>query len=303
LKVPDDMKNAKLAPQTGQGYSFDKSRQQEPAKQENLTPYNSILPEGEDEPLKERQGMQPLSAREMRRPEVAEQSRQRAGVKPLADRERRTTPKPPAKPDDGLVPELPEDSEVVDQSQFENKAMRGAWQHSMQHAYSPKTEEVRPERSTEAVAKDVGSQMAVAERSFSFGSMPTASQHAMQIARKWQGVPDSIGDVEAINRGIISPDMIMLIMTILNEVMQNCFSSKPLAAWERVQIYNSSRPMDRLADNTRLMWMVDRWMMRTGYPRDRGDVADITAVLTKHAANMREEEFKNVQTELLWLTA
>jgi len=137
-----------------------------------------------------------------------------------------------------------------------------------------------------------------------FTSLPLLSKTALHAVRRWQNLPDALNDDDALSQGIITPEMLQLIMQIIQELMQNCLSNSTSAAFNRVQAYmnNTTRPLDRLGDQVRLNWIIDRWMVRLGVPRDTGDVVTIRNAIESVASGVQMDTFKALQTEVLWLT-
>lgn len=128
-------------------------------------------------------------------------------------------------------------------------------------------------------------------------------RQAVKIARRWQGVPSTMSDDEALAKGFITPQMIELVLAIITELMQNCFSNRPASAWGRVRSFiDNIKPLDTVQDRVRLSWIADRWMSRLGFARDRGDVVEIREALIAEANDMKETEFNSVQLEVLFLT-
>lgn len=135
-----------------------------------------------------------------------------------------------------------------------------------------------------------------------FGSCPNCTERAFRVARRWANVPDEMSNEEAMLRGFITPEMLLMIMTIINEVFQ-CLSNRPMDAFRRVRGYvEETREVNRLGDSVRLTWMIDRWMIRLGHPRDRGDVVELRNAIVEDAETMSEAEFQSLQTEMLFLT-
>lgn len=126
---------------------------------------------------------------------------------------------------------------------------------------------------------------------------------AIRVARTWANVPETMSDDEAMKRGFISPDMIALIMSIFMELFTNCFSNRQANAWNRLRSYTTSnKPFEKMTDNVRLKWQIDRWMNRLAFPRDRGDVVELAAALELEASSIQEDEFVEIQNEQLFMT-
>lgn len=139
-------------------------------------------------------------------------------------------------------------------------------------------------------------------RDISFVSMPLLSQTAFAIARQWRTIPDTVSDDDALAQGLISPEFIELIMVIIQTIMQDCLDNQPSRGWGRIRAYLDSRERDRMGDNTRLNWLIDRWVVRLGVARDRGDVVEIRRAMVTTVNGMNENQFRALQTEILFLT-
>jgi hypothetical protein len=136
-----------------------------------------------------------------------------------------------------------------------------------------------------------------------FNSMPKSMGFAMKVARKWQEIPDSVTDDQALAQGFITPEQLQLILVIVQDMMQNCFSNQSMTAWKRIRTYlDTSKEMDRMADSIRMVWLVDRWFGRLGIARDRGDVKLLQVALVQTSGAVTEADFRGVQTEMLFLT-
>lgn len=133
-------------------------------------------------------------------------------------------------------------------------------------------------------------------------TLPNLTKSAITIVRHWQNVPVAVTDEDALAQGLITPEMIQLIMQIVQEMMQNCLSNTHASAWSRIVNYANGKEMDRLGDNVRLNWLVDRWMVRLGMPRESGDVVLVRKALTDVGIGLKPDEFQKVQTEVLFLT-
>lgn len=141
------------------------------------------------------------------------------------------------------------------------------------------------------------------QREFVPSSLIENTRFAMRVARKIKDVDDSMTDNDALRGGIITPELIELIISIVNDLMQNCFSNNARRSWDRVSSYvNATSPMDRMGDNVRLGWIIDRWMVRSGARRDRGDVTEYRNAIASVAAELKESDFIAVQDESLFLT-
>jgi hypothetical protein len=125
---------------------------------------------------------------------------------------------------------------------------------------------------------------------------------ALAIARRWQKVDDTVSDDDALAQGLITPEMLQLIMQVIQQLMQNCLANNKMQAWNRVQAYLRSKPTDRLIDDTRFNWLIDRWMTRLAIPRDIGDVSSIRAAIISVAGSVSADVFGQVQTEVLFYT-
>jgi len=276
--LPSDMKGAKLAPQTSKGYSSAKPKESADVSVD-LTPYNNIGPADPKDGINVKtppRAVHPLDARQKKKAQVSDS----AEVEVIEE----------GGEDD-------EEEEEVDEVRIPKQIIKSVITGEGQGTLRERIDKIKGMRRQENEFFAGGH----SSTSLDFGSMPTASRHAMQIVRQWQGVPDSVGDMEAIEAGFITPEMLMLIMTIMTEVMSNCFSNKPTQAWNRVQTYASGKWMDRMADNTRLMWVVSRWMGNTGFAREPGDVTDLAGALTKYTTGMSQHEFTQVQREILFM--
>ena len=133
-------------------------------------------------------------------------------------------------------------------------------------------------------------------------SLPNVTKQAILIARHWRQVPDAVSNDDALAQGIITPEMLQLIMQIVQDLMQNCLSNNQASAWSRVVNYGNGKPMDRLGDDIRLNWIIDRWMVRLGIPRETGDVVIIRKAITETGTSLKPEDFDKVQMEILFYT-
>lgn len=136
-----------------------------------------------------------------------------------------------------------------------------------------------------------------------FGSLPRLTKSAFLAARQINKIPTEISDDDALAQGLITPAMIELIMQIVQEIIQGCLDNNAGMAWRRVRGYlDSNKLMDRLGDQIRFNWMIDRWMNRLGVARDRGDVVFFREAIVQTAAALKQDDFNALQTEVLWLT-
>jgi len=135
-----------------------------------------------------------------------------------------------------------------------------------------------------------------------FGSLPSMTKHCMAAARKWQSVPDNVSDTDALAQGIITPEMLQLIMQVVQQLMQGCLSNSRAAAWSRIVGYRGAKEIDRLGDHLRMNGIINNWMDRLGIPRDVGDVVSIRRAITQTADGITQDDFNQVQAEALFLT-
>jgi hypothetical protein len=135
-----------------------------------------------------------------------------------------------------------------------------------------------------------------------FNSLPSSTSAAMRIARRWQHVPDTTTDEQALTQGLITPEMLVLVMQIVQSLMANCMSNTPARAWQRLRGYiDATKELDRIGDTVRLNGVIDKWMARLGYPRESGDIVEVRKALILEGAGSKQEEFNQVQVEMLWV--
>lgn len=134
-----------------------------------------------------------------------------------------------------------------------------------------------------------------------FSSMPSMSKAAMKVARQWQNVPESLSDEEVLAQGLIPPEVIELVMQIFLEVIMNCLDNNQVSAFRRIQIFQSAKKIDRMADNLRLNTMINRWFTHLGRPREPGDVVALREAIANAVSGVSQEDFAKVQNEALWV--
>jgi hypothetical protein len=134
-----------------------------------------------------------------------------------------------------------------------------------------------------------------------FTSAPTLAKAAVRAIRKWQAIPDEFDDDEVLAQQLISPELLELVMQIITEVVLNCLDNNKTLAWRRVKTHTEAKHLDRLMNNMRLNGLIDRWLERTGIPRERGDVVALRESLVLAAKESNEEELQNIQLETLWI--
>lgn len=137
---------------------------------------------------------------------------------------------------------------------------------------------------------------------FEATSLPANVKFALKVARRWQQIPAQMTDDDALAGGFLTPEMLQLILTIAMSFFQDCLPNQPAVAWSRIKNFTSTKPMDRLSDEIRMSWIVDRWMQRMAFPRDKGDVRMISKAIAEEAAGSSEQEFRAVQNEMLFMT-
>lgn len=135
----------------------------------------------------------------------------------------------------------------------------------------------------------------------SFGMCPSCSFFAVKVARNWQEVPTGMPDEEAIKRGFINIATIELILSIFSELSDNCLSNRKAEAFRRVDTFGKSNDRNGLFDRIRLQRTVGKKMNELGYNRDRGDVKELADQIRYECAEITEDEFANVHTELLFM--
>lgn len=133
-----------------------------------------------------------------------------------------------------------------------------------------------------------------------FGALPSSTRFAFLAARKWHQVDDAIGDDDALAQGLITPETLLLLMQIIQEVMK-CLSNSSARSWQRVKSHvDSVKPLDKLADQMRLNGMINVWLTNLGIPREAGDVVMVREALAQMASGMQEAEFNKVKAEMLF---
>ena len=121
---------------------------------------------------------------------------------------------------------------------------------------------------------------------------------AMKIARRANGVPESMTDEEVLAGAIITPEQLEALMAILTDILMGCFESNRVSAWKRVRAYaDETNEFKRINDNSRLNRGINTWFDRLAIPRTSGDVVVTRRALATEAAALKEEEFKE-----LWST-
>lgn len=134
-------------------------------------------------------------------------------------------------------------------------------------------------------------------------SSPATTMAAIRVARRWNNVPDSMPNSQAISSGFIPPELLELLMGIFMDMFINCLANQPSHAWKRVQTFVAeTNKMNRIGDNVRLMMLADKWFDRLGYPRDRGDVKLLVKAIATEASGLKEEEFNKLQMEAMFLS-
>jgi hypothetical protein len=131
-----------------------------------------------------------------------------------------------------------------------------------------------------------------------FTSSPTLAKASIRVLRKWQSLPEAASDDDLLAQGLISPEMIELIMQIITSLMNNCMDNNTKMAMKRIKAHLDGKAMDRLANNMRLNGLVDKWLYTMGIPRERGDVVVVRESLVLAAGSLTEQELSNIQTEV-----
>lgn len=136
-----------------------------------------------------------------------------------------------------------------------------------------------------------------------FGSMPASTKAAFRAARKLMRVDENMSNEDALAKGIIPPELIDLLMQMLQDWLQGCLSSQNRTfLFKRIRSYvEETREFNRIGDNVRLNGTINAWLNRMGYPRRSGDVVAIRKAVVEAAAEMKEEEFDQLQTEIMFL--
>ena len=132
-----------------------------------------------------------------------------------------------------------------------------------------------------------------------FTSLPATSKVAFQIARDWHHIDPSIKDDDVLAQGLITPDQILMIMQIIQEVMK-CLSNSKLRAFQRAKMFANAKPLDRLADAMRLHSFINNWADRLAQPRESGDVVMIREAIISNVNGMQQKDFEAVQAEVLF---
>lgn len=165
-----------------------------------------------------------------------------------------------------------------------------------------KTKKVNPVVEARRIVAKAAAQQEFVTSKFEATSLPANVAFAVKVARRWQQVPADMSDTDAMAQGFLTPEMIQLILTITLSMFQDCLPNQPTLAFRRVQNFQAAKPMDKLGDEVRLNWLVDRWMLRMAFPRDKGDVRMISKALSEEGASAKEADFRAVQTEMLFMT-
>lgn len=131
-----------------------------------------------------------------------------------------------------------------------------------------------------------------------FTSNPTLAKAATRVVRKWHSIPDAITDEDALAQGIITPQMIELIMQIVTSLLNGCLNKPTASALKQIQDHIGGNPMSRLANNMRLNGLVDKWLYTMGTPRERGDVVMIRESLVSAAGSTDNAELSAIQQEV-----
>lgn len=148
----------------------------------------------------------------------------------------------------------------------------------------------------------VRGEAAVSLSQFEPNSIASAQRRVFAIARTWQQVPDEMGDGEALAQGLITPEMIMLILSMLPDLLA-CLSNRSAAAMSRIRAYqNAGSEMNRMADTIRFNWLIDRAMYRMGHLRSSGDVNSLRLAFVQDSETLDERTYQGIQRELLFLT-
>jgi hypothetical protein len=133
-----------------------------------------------------------------------------------------------------------------------------------------------------------------------FTNSPTLAKAAVKVVRKWQGIPADIDDDTALAQGIISPELLELVMQILTDMITNCFdSNSSFLAWRRIKGHFESKKIERLSNNMLLNSTINKWLFNLGVSRDRGDIVALRESLVLSAQESNEQEFAQIQQEVL----
>jgi hypothetical protein len=142
----------------------------------------------------------------------------------------------------------------------------------------------------------------VMTRMVKIGGLPFLSKVSIFAVRNWRKIPDNLNNDDAVAQGLLSPELIELIMGIVMGLFQDCFANASHSAWNRMQTYLSSKEMERVSDNVRLNFFIKRALHDLGIPRESGDVVAIRRALVTVAAGTSKEDFQTAQAEALFLT-
>lgn len=125
---------------------------------------------------------------------------------------------------------------------------------------------------------------------------------AIQVARRWQEVPDDMTDEQALEKSIITPEMLELIMTVVSSLLAECLANSQLGAWRRMKSYlNEKNPLSRLGDDVALLRRIDLWWGKLAIPRESGDVKMLRHAMVQEAAELNEAGFQLIHREQLFL--
>ena len=125
---------------------------------------------------------------------------------------------------------------------------------------------------------------------------------AMQVARRWQEVPDEMTDEVALEKSIITPEMLELIMAVVTSLLAECLANSQVGAFRRMKSYlNEKNPLSRLGDDVALLRRIDLWVGKLAIPRESGDVKVLRHAIVAEAGELDEAAFQVIHREQLFL--
>lgn len=138
--------------------------------------------------------------------------------------------------------------------------------------------------------------------------MTNTQKFAVAAVRRWQSVPEKnedgtpMTDEQAVSGGFVTPEMIELIMLVVNQLLTRCLDNQRQRAWRRVRGFlDSNNEFNRMADNVLLLRNIDLWVGKLAIPRETGDVKAIRQSLVETAKDLTQDDFGAIQDESLFL--
>jgi hypothetical protein len=135
-----------------------------------------------------------------------------------------------------------------------------------------------------------------------FTSLPASAKFSLRVCRKWKGIDDAVSDDDVINQALIDPNLVALILQIVQQVI-SCIPNSKMQGFNRVKSFLTLKPMEKLADQMRLHSITNYWLLNLGVPREAGDVVAIRNAMSEAAGELQTaDDFAKIQTEILWTT-